>query len=59
MYVVTYHGSRESRQVILQYDWEIVNSSQSRYRFHVVLCNYETVVADPERRRREHCDGST
>ena len=63
MYIVTFHGSAESRRVLLAHDWKLAvprkggeggthegsqPSGRYKYRFHVVLTTYETVVAEPD-----------
>lgn len=48
-YTVLFHGSADSRRVILQHDWgEPAPKGQVRYRFHIVITTYETVMQDPE-----------
>ena len=54
MYVVTYHGPAEARQVILKHDWklfeprELNDGKKYRFRFHAVLTTFEMIVAQPE-----------
>ena len=51
LYWVNLHGSAESRRIVLQHEWfrdKKGASGQDRYRFHVVLCNYETVISEPD-----------
>jgi len=57
-YTVVYHGSAESRRVLLQWDWKLATPKmlpvdpskpegkkrEYKYRFHCVLTTYETVV---------------
>jgi len=48
-YTVIFHGSADSRRVILQYDWgEPAPKGQVRYRFHIVITTFETVVQEAE-----------
>ena len=48
-YTVLFHGSADSRRVILEHDWaEPAPRGQVKYRFHIVITTYETVVQDPE-----------
>ncbi|KAL1508490.1 hypothetical protein AB1Y20_004591 [Prymnesium parvum] len=51
MYWVNFHGSADSRRVVQQYEWfqnEKQPKGEEKYRFQVLLCNYETVVQDPD-----------
>ena len=58
MYGVTFHGSQDSRRVILTHDWrlsepiETAKGGKYRYKFQVVLTTYEMIVAHPEPLRR-------
>ena len=63
-YVVTYHGSQDSRRTLLQHDWKLATPRMLpdapdreggrakkrvyKYRFNCVITTYETVVAEPE-----------
>ena len=49
MYRTTYHGSANSRKVLLKYDWHDSPPSKRevRYRFHVLLSTYETLLQEP------------
>ena len=51
MYWINFHGTTDSRRVVQQYEWFVNDKApkgQERYRFHVLLCNYETIVSEPE-----------
>ena len=55
MYAVTYHGSADSRSVILDHDWhekcprgKAVPRGRVTYRFHVALTTYEMLLQQPE-----------
>ena len=50
MYAVTYQGNADSRRIIIEHDWLAPErrKGEPRYRFHVCLCNFETIVMDPE-----------
>ena len=50
MYCTIYHGSVDSRKVLLKYDWQdpAPSKGQVRYRFHMLLSTYETLLLEPE-----------
>jgi len=51
MYWVNFHGTADARRVVQQYEWlvdEKAPRGQEKYRFHVLLANYETVVQEPD-----------
>jgi SNF2 family DNA or RNA helicase len=66
MYSVTFHGSLDSRRVILTHDWHLAEprefeketrkgtrqAAKYRYRFHCVITTFEMVVSHPEPLRR-------
>ena len=51
MYWVNFHGTADARRVVQQYEWlvdEKAPRGQEKYRFHVLLANYETVIQEPD-----------